>query len=255
MTQSDSDGLVSIITPAFQAESTIEETIASVQQQTYPHWEMLIVDDRSPDETYTLVSRLAQQDPRIRPLRHAENQGPSAARNTALSVAQGRYIAFLDSDDLWLPEKLELQLQFMREQSAALSFTQFRRISQHGERIGHLIQIPRRIRYQNLLKNTAIATSTVVVDRQRTGAFRMTNAYYDDLVLWLELLKRVPAAHGLPMDLMRYRVVPRSVSRDKLNSARQVWRTYREIEQLNLLGAVWYFAHYAWNGWRKYRNF
>ncbi len=143
----------------------------------------------------------------------------------------------------------------MQQVNAAFSYTSFRRISQDGVRTGRLIRIPARLDYASLLKNTAIATSTVMLDRSVTGVFRMTKTYYDDLVLWLGLLKKGVVAHGLPLDLMRYRVVDRSVSRNKVNSARQVWKTYREIEQLGTLSAAWCFANYAARGWLKYRRF
>ncbi len=255
MTQNDSDDLVSIIMPAFKAESTIRETVASVQQQTYPHWELLIVDDRSPDGTFSLVTLLAQQDPRIRPMRHGVNQGPSAARNTALDAARGRYVAFLDSDDLWLPDKLKSQLKFMRERHAVFSFTGFRRITAGGERTGRYIAIPGSMSYRQFLKDTAIATSTVMIDQIATGPFRMMETHCHDTVLWLELLKRGIPAHGLNHDLMRYRVQPASWSRSKVNQAQWIWWTYRRIERLRLPVAAWCFLHYAWNGWRKYRSF
>jgi teichuronic acid biosynthesis glycosyltransferase TuaG len=154
-----------------------------------------------------------------------------------------------------MPGKLSRQLSFMHEAGAGLSFTSFRRITQDGSRTGRLIPIPSSLDYGSLLKNTAIVTSTVVLDRLATGSFQMTQTYYDDFVLWLGLLKRGVIARGLPVDLLRYRVVEQSISRNKANSARQVWRTYREIEGLGVLPATWCFAHYASRAWLKYRHF
>ncbi|MDW8259669.1 MAG: glycosyltransferase family 2 protein, partial [Gammaproteobacteria bacterium] len=125
-----------MITPAYRAAKFIAETIQSVQAQTYPDFEMLIVDDCSPDETAAVVARFAAEDPRIRLLRQSVNGGPAAARNRALMEARGRWIAFLDSDDLWLPEKLCRQLAFHRATDAALTYTAFRRISSDGSRLG-----------------------------------------------------------------------------------------------------------------------
>ena len=247
--------LVSIITPAFNAANYVEATIAAVQAQTHGHWEMLVVDDCSSDNTVEIVERAAALDPRVRLIRQRRNGGPAAARNSALEAATGRWVAFLDSDDLWLPEKLESQLAFQRRHSAKVTFTAFRRITADGRQTGHLINIPERVSYRQLLGNTVIATSTVVVDRTMSGEFRMKAMYYDDFGCWLDLLRGGNVALGLQDDLMRYRVVSQSVSRNKKNSARQVWRTYRMVEGLSLLRASWYFVNYAVNGYLKYRRF
>lgn len=247
--------LVSIVTPAYKAARFVGATIESVIAQDYPHWEMLVVDDRSPDDTGEVVAHYARADSRVKLIRQAQNGGAASARNAALEAAGGRFVAFLDSDDVWLAGKLSRQLSFMRELGAGLTFTAFRRITQDGTRIGRLIGVPPSINYSSLLKNTAIVTSTVLVDRSATGPFRMTKTYYDDFVLWLELLKRGVVARGMPVDLLRYRVVPQSISRNKANSAKQVWRTYRDIEHLGVLRAAWCFAHYATRAWLKYRRF
>lgn len=247
--------LVSIITPAFRASSYVSETIQSVISQSYANWEMLIVDDCSPDDTREIVRSWCVKDPRIKLICQDRNGGPAAARNAALEVAQGRWIAFLDSDDLWLPKKLELQLDFQRSHGAKVTFTGFRRMSADGAQTGCLINIPERITYRQLLGNTVIATSTVIVDHEISGTFRMKAMYYDDFGCWLDLLRGGDIALGLQADLMRYRVVSQSVSRNKKNSARQVWRTYRTVEGLGLLQASWYFVNYAVNGYLKYRRF
>lgn len=249
-----SNSLVSIVMPAYKAEQTVAEAIQSVQAQSYPHWQLMVVDDGSPDGTADVVAELSKSDTRIELVRQA-NAGPAMARQKALDRASGRYIAFLDSDDFWLPGKLERQLAFMAEHRAALSYTAFRRIQADGSGPGQLISIPPRLTYRALLGNTAIATSTAVIDKSIAGEFRMTKTYYDDFVLWLDILKRGHVALGLNEDLMRYRVMGDSVSRNKGKSAHMVWRTYREIEQLSLLRASWCFAHYAFNAWRKYRDF
>jgi teichuronic acid biosynthesis glycosyltransferase TuaG len=143
----------------------------------------------------------------------------------------------------------------MRETRAAITYTRFRRMSHDGSKLGHLVEIPNHIDYLGLLCNTAIATSTVIVDRDLTGPFGMTKTYYDDFVLWLDLLKRGCDARGLQMDLMRYRVLGQSVSRNKAKSAKMVWRTYREIERLSTPVAAWCFVNYAFNALLKYRTF
>lgn len=249
------DSLVSIVTPAYRAARFIGETIRSVQAQTYRDFEMLVVDDCSPDDTAAIVERFAAADPRIRLLRQAANGGPAAARNRALAEARGRWVAFLDGDDLWLPDKLERQLAFHRARGARISFTAFRRIDADGSRLGRLVTVRDWLDYDRLLCDTGIATSTVIVDRASTGPFWMKKTYYDDYACWLELLRVGGLAAGLQEDLMRYRVLGGSVSRNKLRSALHVWRTYREVERLGWLRSAWSFANYAGRGVLKYWRF
>jgi len=249
------DGLVSIITPAFRAAGTIEATIRSVLEQTHTEWEMLIADDCSPDDTREIVAEWAARDPRIRLVALEKNGGPAAARNAALERAQGRWIAFLDSDDMWLPQKLERSLAQARAHNAALVYTGFRRISHDASRTGEPIRVPRTLTYSQLLGNTAIATSTVLLDRRQTGEVRMRKVFYDDFACWLCLLKRGLRAHGLDEDLMRYRVMAQSVSRNKKRSAKEVWKAYRQVEGLGPVTSAWHFARYAVNAALKYRKF
>lgn len=249
------DALVSIVTPAFNAERYLPRTLESVLAQTYPNWEMLVADDCSTDATRRLAEEYAARDARIRPVALARNSGPAMARQAAVESARGRFVAFLDSDDLWLPAKLQRQLDFMEARGAGLSFTAFRRISRDGSEVGRVIHAPASLTYRQLLGNTAIATSTAIIDRRRTGAFRMVKTYYDDFALWLEITRRGFPALGLDEDLMRYRVLGGSVSRNKGRSAMMVWRTYREVEQLGFAQSCWSFARYAVNAMRKYQAF
>jgi teichuronic acid biosynthesis glycosyltransferase TuaG len=248
--------LVSVVTPAFKAERFIAETVASVQAQTMGNWEMLAVDDRSPDGTWQVLQALARDEPRLRPFRNPSNLGPAGSRNVALENARGRFVAFLDSDDLWLPDKLERQLAFMRETGAALTYGAFRRIDETGRRVGRLIEVPERITYAQLLGNTCIATLTVVVDRERAGDFRMPDVGYDDFAAWLSILRRDGRpARGLNEDLARYRVVGGSVSSRPRRSAAWVWDIYRNVEGLGLLRSGWHLANYGYRAWRKRRDF
>jgi len=251
----NSPGLVSIITPAYKAASYIGETIHSVIEQTYSDWEMLIVDDCSPDDTRGVVERWCERDKRIKLIQQRQNSGPAMARNAALTNAKGRWIAFLDSDDKWLPSKLEKQLFFHQKQDAKISFTEFRRISMDGVKVGHLIKVPDSLSYRQLLGNTAIVTSSVLINLDRTGPFVMQDTYYDDFACWLDILRTGGLAVGLHQDLLRYRVVGGSVSRNKYRSAKEVWKTYRNVEKLGRLRSAWHFTHYAIRAWWKYRKF
>lgn len=248
-------GLTSIVTPAYNAERYLAQTVASVQRQSYPDWELLVVDDSSQDRTRAIVVEQARRDPRVRLIALERNGGPAMARQAAVDAARGRYVAFLDSDDVWLPTKLERQLEFMRQRAAGLSFTAFRRMSADSNRVGRLIHVPSMLTYAELLGNTAIATSTAMIDRGLTGPFGMVKTYYDDFALWLEITRRGFPAFGLDEDLMRYRVLGGSVSRNKGRSAMMVWRTYREVEKLGIVQSSWCFARYAVNAFAKYRAF
>lgn len=243
--------LVSVITPAFNASRTIGQTIRSVQGQTFQNWEMIVVDDRSTDETCAIVEDRATSDNRIRLIRQPVNGGPASARNAALEAAAGRYVAFLDSDDYWLPKKLERQLAFMAAKDVALSYTLYRRFREGSGTIGPLVQLPRTLTYKDLLKNTAIACLTVIVDRERTGPIEFPVVRHEDYALWLRLLKQGFVAHGLMEDLARYRVSSGSVSGNKLKSAAWVWNIYRNVEKLSLPYASWCFVNYVWNAYRR----
>lgn len=247
--------LVSIVTPAYNAAQFIAQTIESVRNQTYAHWEIIVVDDCSRDDTVKRVQTYVEMDQRVRLIRQPRNGGPAMARDAALRAANGRYVAFLDSDDLWIPKKLEHQLGFMQKYDYAFTYTSYRRISENGDICGRMIPVPPELNYHQLLRNTAIATSTVLIDCDKTGPFAMTQTYYDDYALWLMLLKKGMSAYGLQEDLMRYRIVRKSVSRHKLNSAKWVWRTYRDVEGLALPYATWCFLNYAWHAYRKYADF
>ena len=252
--------VVTIVTPAFNATRFIRDTIESVQAQTFGNWEMIVVDDFSQDNTCEVVETEARKDSRIRLIRLSENGGISLARNVALQAANGRYIAFLDADDLWLPQKLERQLAFMQERDIAFSFTQYRRMSETGAACSDVVTIPQSIDYRGSLKNTAIGVLTVIIDREKTGPFganpNLKPGIFrpgDDYPMWFRLLKRGFTAFGLQEDLARYRIVKSSLSRVKTKAALNMWHVYRDIENLNLPYAGWCFVNYAWRAYRKNR--
>ncbi|MFD2370799.1 glycosyltransferase family 2 protein [Brevibacillus sp. GCM10020057] len=249
MTQSHP--LVSVITPAYNAARFIRATIESVKSQTYPHWELILIDDCSRDETVDLI-RQEFGDPRIRLIELTCNSGAAVARNTGIQAARGKYIAFLDSDDLWLPEKLERQVAFMQERDIAFSFTQYRIIGENGPGARHVVPIPEQIDYTGLLKNTIIGCLTVMLDREKLGTVQMPNLRTrQDTALWLQILRQGHTAYGLQEVLAEYRKVDGSISSNKWKAAHQTWRLYRDIEGLNIARASWCFVHYGWNAWKK----
>lgn len=244
--------LVSIIVPAYCASNHIEETIKSVISQTYCDWEMIIIDDCSSDNTCNLVEYWCEKDTRIKLYHMPVNSGPAATRNMGLENANGRWIAFLDSDDYWLPQKLKISIEFAVKNNAAIIFTGFKRINADGSKVGKYISVPNTLNYNDFLGNTAIATSTVLIDKEKFSDIRMQSVYYDDFVCFLEILKAGFLAYGLDEDLMRYRVINGSISRNKLRSALEVWNVYRKIERLSLSLSIRSFTSYAIRALIKY---
>lgn len=241
--------LVSVITPAYNAERFLAGTIESVQQQTYTNWEMVIVDDQSTDRTWEIAKTYADQDSRIRIYRLEKNSGAAVARNTAMKHAKGRYIAFLDSDDQWFPEKLEKQLRFMQEKDIAFSFTKYIRMDEDGTLRDNVSKAPESVGYTDLMKHCVIGCLTVMIDREKTGDMEMVNIRTrQDYAYWLALTKKGFRAYGLPEVLAKYRIVGNSISRNKLKAAQRQWYVYRQIEKENLLRSMYYFLHYAFRG-------
>ena len=246
--------LVSVITPSYNCAKFIAETIQSVKKQTYLNWEMVIVDDCSTDNSRDIIREEMKKDDRIRLITLEENSGAAVARNTALVNANGTYVAFLDSDDLWLPQKLEKQISFMEKNGYAFSFTKYRIMKEDGTPTNSVVNIPDEIDYKGLLKNTIIGCLTAVVNIEKTGPIEMPNIRTrQDFALWLSILKRGFHAYGLQEELALYRKVEGSISSNKKKAAAQTWHVYREIEKLSLPYAIWVFAHYAFHAYRKSR--
>ncbi len=245
--------LVSIITPLHNSEAYISETINSVLNQSYDGWELIVVDDMSEDDSAQIVESYVEKDSRIRLIRLKENSGAAVSRNTAIEAAKGRYIAFLDSDDMWLPEKLEKQLNFMYETGCPFTYTGYEKINEHGKRLGK-VGIPETATYKSLLKTCFIGCLTVMIDTAYFGKVTMPQLRKrQDYGLWLQLLKQTEKAKGLPEVLAHYRVHSASISANKLNTATYTWRLYREVENLSLPASIYYFSHYAVRGFMRHR--
>jgi len=238
--------LITIITPAYNAEHFITDAIESVLKQTYTDWEMIIVDDHSTDRTIEKVHAYIKQDDRITLIQLGENSGSAVARNRAINAARGRFIAFLDSDDLWVPEKLEKQLAFMLDRDIAFSFTEYARMKEDGGLLKSNIRAPETVDYNGLLKHCVIGCLTVMIDMDKTGWVQMIDLRErQDYVLWLTLTKKGFLAYGLPEELAIYRIVKNSISSNKLKMARRNWNVYRRIERQGFFQSIWYILHYA----------
>lgn len=246
-------GLVSIITPLYNCEQFLPLTIDSVINQTYKNWELIIVDDMSTDNSLQKAMQYAQQDSRIRVIELKEKGGPAAARNKGIEVANGKYIAFLDSDDLWLPEKLEVQLKFMNDKNINFSYTAYKKIDEDGTYRG-VVSVPERITYDELLNTNVIGCLTAMYDAEKLGKMYMPNIMKrQDYALWLKILKKEGQAFGLNVPLAIYRVRKGSVSSNKLKAAIYQWKIYREIEQINIFKSIYHFVNYMYYGFMKYR--
>ena len=244
--------LVSIITPSYNSSKFIEECVNSVISQTYLEWEMIIVDDCSTDNSRNLITKFAKEDDRIKPIFLEENVGAAEARNIAIKKSQGKYIAFLDSDDLWKNNKLETQLSFVNERNITFSFTSYQPISENGMDKYPVIKVPYQIDYHSYLKNTIIGCLTVVIDRDKTGNFEMPNIRSShDMALWLLIMKRGFSAYGLNKNLAYYRIVSTSNTSKKWKAAKEVWDVYRKVEQLNIVYSAICFVGYVYNAIKK----
>ncbi|NNN45451.1 MULTISPECIES: glycosyltransferase family 2 protein [unclassified Vibrio] len=246
--------MVSIITPSYNCANYIFETISSVLSQTYSEWEMIIVDDCSTDNSVSVIKSHIEKDSRIKLIQLNENSGAAIARNTAIEAAQGRYIAFLDSDDLWEPEKLATQISFMQKNDIAFSFSAYHKVDEQGVNIGK-VDVPEKVTYQKLLKCCVIGCLTAIYDTQKLGKVYMPLIRKrQDFGLWLRILKKCDSAYGLNIPLAKYRIRKDSISSNKLKAAQYNWKLYREVEKLSLFKSVYYFSHYAINGVLRSRS-
>lgn len=240
--------LVSVIMPSYNSERHIAESIRSVQSQTLANWELLVSDDCSTDSTREVVAGIAEADPRVRLLPLRENGGAAAARNNSLAHARGRYVAYLDSDDLWRPEKLERQVAFMEERGAAFSCCSYEVVGEDGVPLGRTVRMLDECDYMgflthNLLQTVGIMADTARMDRGLLVMPAMRRR--QDAATWLQVLKAGHACHGLPDVLCAYRRVEGSLSSNKVKAAQGVWRLYREVERLPLFTSLYCFARYA----------
>ncbi|MCQ6332113.1 MULTISPECIES: glycosyltransferase family 2 protein [Bacillus cereus group] len=241
--------MISIVIPSYNASAFIKETIQSVQSQTYTNWEMIIIDDVSKDNTRELIKEEIKKDGRIQLIELQENGGAAIARNIGINNAKGKYVAFLDSDDLWLPEKLEKQLEFMQNNDIAFSFTSYQIMNQDGTLTDKVVHVPEKINYNGLLKNTIIGCLTVMLDIEKLGRVQMPNIRTrQDTATWLKILRQGHYAYGLDEVLSKYRKVENSISSKKFKMAKMNWKLYREIEELSIPKSAWCFINYALNG-------
>ncbi len=244
--QLNNQPLVSIIMPMHNSEATIARAMDSVLSQTYNNWELLIVDDASQDQSVMIASRLGSNDSRISIEELKTQNGAGIARNIAIENANGQYTAFLDSDDEWLPKKLEKQIYWMMKKNIKFSCTAYFREKNSGER--DFRDVPRKANRSALLKNNTVGTLTAMYDVSQLGKCYMSEIKRrQDYGLWLDLLDKTENVYGLQEPLAVYHAGQGTLSSNKLKAAISQWRFFRDQQELSFPKAVYYFAHYALN--------
>lgn len=237
---------VSIITPCYNSAPFIAQTIRSVLAQTYSNWEMIIVDDHSSDGTSEIVHEFCKKDSRIKFYRLEQNTGSATEpRNMGIRLATGRYIAFLDSDDLWEPSKLEEQLPLFQQNNVAIVYANYEKIDEAGVRCNRFVVAPLMRTYRQLLRGNVIGCLTGVFDTKKVGKMYFISVGHEDYVLWLSILKKGFIAVNTNSYLAQYRVRKQSLSSNKIKAFSWVWNIYVRVEKLGYLKSSYYFANYA----------
>lgn len=239
---------ISIVMPVYNAEAYLEASVQSVLGQTCQDWELLLIDDHSSDKSPEIARRLARQDGRIRLLPQKDGvKGAANARNFGTSQARGRYLCFLDADDMWRPDKLERELAFMEQKEAAFIFSGYEFGDENAVGTGKIVHVPERLTYREALSRTVIFTSTVLFDRGKLSdeLLWMPDVPSEDTALWWQILRAGNTAFGLDENLVIYRRPRRSLSSNKAKAVRRIWGLYRKQEGLPVIKSAWYFCFWA----------
>ncbi|MED4300185.1 glycosyltransferase family 2 protein [Geobacillus stearothermophilus] len=246
------DDLVSIVTPVYNAEKYLKYTIESVINQDYDNWELIIIDDCSKDNSRLIAERYMKKDKRIKLISLEKNRGVAYARNIGIKAAKGRYIAFLDSDDLWYPNKLSKQLDFMKKNDYYFTFSSYELINDEGIRLNKVIKAPNIVDYKRLLKGNPIGCLTVMIDKKRIEDIEMPEIRHEDYATWLNITKNGNIAYGLNEILALYRKSRNSLSSNKIKAIIWTWNIYRKNQKLGLLRSTKCWGMYVFNTLLKY---
>lgn len=246
--------LVSIIVPVYNSERFLIDTIKTVEEQTYEEWELIMVNDCSTDNSKNIIETYIDQDKRIKLVNLLENSGAAVARNAGIDNSKGKYITFLDADDLWKKDKLEKQIRFMEEKKCAFSFTGYEFANEEGIGNGKKVIVPVQINYKQALKNTTIWTSTVMLDVEKLGKelIKMPNIRRgQDTATWWKILKTGVDAYGLNEVLSIYRRSSGTLSSNKFKALKRTWKLYRKVEHLNIFYSSYNFLWYCFNAIKR----
>ncbi len=250
------DGLVSIVVPVYNAGNYIEETIQMVEKQTFQSWELILIDDCSTDNSRQIIEaylqkRLAKAEgerlQRVRVISKEQNEGAAMARNTGMEAAEGRYIAFLDADDIWMSDKLQKEMDFLLKKQAAFVFSAYEFGDENAKGTGKIVHVPKTLTYRRALSRTVIFTTTVMLDRKNIPAelLKMPIVKSEDTAFWWKLLKNGVTAYGMDEVLAIYRRPAQSLSSNKLEAIRRIWYLYRVQEGLSLIESAYHFVFWA----------
>lgn len=255
------DELISIIIPVHNAENFIKDTIDCVREQSYGNWELLMIEDGSTDHTMDIVTAYLDElcDERIRLVKreiHSSKErlfGAARARNLGLSLARGRYIAYLDADDYWREDKLEKELAFLKEKNAGFVFTGYEFGDEKARGTGKVVHVPETLNYRQALANTTIFTSTVMLDTEKIEKSLMEMPYIksEDTASWWNILKTGVTAYGLNENLVIYRRAGKSLSSNKIEAIRRIWNLYRQAAHLSVFASVCYFVPWAYRAVKR----
>ncbi|HPF83121.1 MAG TPA: glycosyltransferase family 2 protein [Bacilli bacterium] len=245
------NNLISIVVPVYNAGKFIEKTIESVKNQTINNYELILVDDCSKDNSANVIEKYTNDQ--IKLIRLEKNKGVSNARNVGIKESVGRYVCFLDADDYWLPNKLETQLNFMKENDCVFSFTGYRFVNYDLSLTNAIVRVPKEINYKGLLKNTTIFTSTVMFDLTKITKEEIyfPNIKSEDTGLWLRILRNGIIAKGINETLVYYRRSENTYSSNKKEAVKKMWDLYRNQEKLSLIYSIYNFIFYALNAVRR----
>lgn len=244
--------LISVIMPCYNMERFVSETIDSVRRQTYPNWELCVVDDASTDHTAEIVQQCCATDSRIHLFVKDMRSGIADTRNQAINMAKGHYLAFLDADDLWYPEKLETQLQFMTEHNVGFCYASYDCVDESGKPTGKTVDAAGDMNYNAYLHNTIIGCSTVMLNIDKVGKVTVPNfRTSEDTATWLDILKKGFIAYAIQQPLTSYRIRSQSASSNKLKASSDLWKVYRQHEHLSFFKAFGCFVSYAYHAIKK----
>ncbi len=242
------ENLVSVIIPVHNAEKYIEDTIASVKSQTIDNWEIILVNDSSTDGSREVIQPYLS-DVRFSLIDVKGKGGAANARNAGLAAARGRYVAYLDADDIWFPDKLESQLEFMRKRGCAFSFTSYEYATADGVGVAKIVRVPSTITYREAIKNTTIFTSTVMFDRAKLDEklMIMPDVPSEDSATWWQVLRSGIKGYGMTDPKTLYRRSAGTLSSNKFTAIKRIWNLYRNVEHFSVPYSAWCFCNYAVN--------